>query len=143
LILAFEPRVRAGARLRRMLLGRPPFAVGAELCRPPSEMPTMEHTPEALIPDSPSRPVSTSGAELPVVARLVVEVRSDGTTTIARAGLSDDTTGTTVMEARGSTPLALALDLARHIVGLTKMGPRTARALLAARRSTRGDDHRG
>jgi hypothetical protein len=106
-------------------------------------MPTMEDTPEALTRDSMRRAVSASGAELPVVARLVVEVRSDGTTTIARAGLSDDKTGTTVMEARGSTPLALALDLARHIVGLTKMGPRTARALLVARRFTRGDDRPG
>jgi hypothetical protein len=105
-------------------------------------MPTMEDTPEVLSPESPSRAVSTSGAELPVVARLVVEIRSDGTTTIARAGLSDDTTGTTVLEARGSTPLALALDLARHIVGLTKLGPQAARALLAARRSTRADDRR-
>jgi uncharacterized protein (DUF362 family) len=99
----------------------------------------MKDTPEVLTHDPPNRAVSTSGAELPVVARLIVEIRSDGTTTIARAGLSDETSGTTVMEARGSTPLALALDLARHIVTLTKMGPRTARALLAVRRSIRAD----
>jgi hypothetical protein len=100
----------------------------------------MEDTPGRLTPLPPDPAISRSGAELPVVARLVVEIRSDGTTTIARAGLSDDTTGTTIMEAHGSTPLALALDLARHIVGLAKIGPRTARALLAARRSTRTGD---
>ena len=59
--------------------------------------------------------------EPPVVARLVVEIRSDGTTTIARAGLSDDLNRQgTVLEARGSTPLALALSLARHLVGLSR-----------------------
>jgi len=58
--------------------------------------------------------------ELPVVARLVVEIRSDGTTTIARAGLSDNLNRQgTVLEARGSTPLALALSLARHLFELT------------------------
>lgn len=67
--------------------------------------------------------------EPPVVARLVVEIRSDGTTTIARAGLSDELKGeSTVLEARGSTPVALALSLARHLIDLTRpLLPRAAR----------------
>lgn len=62
-----------------------------------------------------------SAGEPPVVVRLVVEIRSDGATTIARAGLGDDLNGRgTMLEARGSTPLALALSLARHLVALSR-----------------------
>ncbi len=67
----------------------------------------------------------------PVVARLVVEIRSNGTTTIARGGLTDvRAERTTVIEAHGSTPLALALSLSRHLFGLSSVAARAARALL-------------
>ncbi|MEP6652433.1 MAG: hypothetical protein ABJA82_03690 [Myxococcales bacterium] len=71
-------------------------------------------------------------AEPPIVARLVVEIRADGTTTIARAGLLDEAhQERTVFEARASTPLALAAKLARHLVQLSLDGPRAAaRSLL-------------
>jgi len=65
-----------------------------------------------------------------VVARLMVEIRSDGTATIARAGFSDDHNEATVFEARGSTPIALAMALARHLIQLSLQGPRAARSLL-------------
>jgi hypothetical protein len=55
--------------------------------------------------------------ELPVVARLVVEVRSDGTRTIARGAMEDVASGTrAAIEAAGSTPLELAMTLAKSIV---------------------------
>ncbi len=48
----------------------------------------------------------------PVVARLVVEIRSDGTRTIARAALEDTTTGETVrLESHGTSPAALAASM--------------------------------
>lgn len=76
--------------------------------------------------------------EPPVVARLVVEIRSDGTTTIARGGLTDVVSGqSTVIEARGSTPLSLAFDLCRSLVGLSTLGVRAARALLPRPNRTR------
>jgi len=57
--------------------------------------------------------------DLPVVARLVIEIRSDGTRTVARGALEqadlDERIG---IEARGGSPAALAADLLRAIVSL-------------------------
>ncbi|MFO7181396.1 MAG: hypothetical protein DIU78_022020 [Pseudomonadota bacterium] len=75
----------------------------------------------------------TAAAEPPVVARLVVEVRSDGTTTVARGAMEDAESGQRVLvEARGTTPLALALGLARSILAAPWLAgaSRAARALL-------------
>lgn len=70
-------------------------------------------------------------AEPPVVARLIVEVRSDGTRTIARGGLEAGGEAVT-LEAHGTTPAQLAASLARTIF--------TAPALLRQLgRSTNGD----
>ena len=53
--------------------------------------------------------------EPPVVARLVVEVRSDGTRTIARGALEAE--GQAVqLEARGGTPAQLARSLSRALI---------------------------
>jgi hypothetical protein len=55
--------------------------------------------------------------ELPVVARIMVEVRSDGRRTIARGAMEDAATGTKAsIEAIGSTPLELALALAKSML---------------------------
>lgn len=56
--------------------------------------------------------------ELPVVARLIVEVRSDGSRTIARGAMEDAASGMkAAIEATGSTPLELAVGLAKSILG--------------------------
>lgn len=68
--------------------------------------------------------------ELPVVARLVVEVRSDGSRTIARGGLEDATTGQRVtIDARGDSPAQLALALARSILKMPRLAARVAGAM--------------
>ena len=63
--------------------------------------------------------------ELPVVARLVIEIRSDGTRTVARGGLEQaplpgaldgGAPERVAIEARGGSPAALAADLLRAIV---------------------------
>lgn len=55
--------------------------------------------------------------ELPVVARLVVEIRSDGSRTIARGGLDDVTLGQKLaIDARGDTPLALVAQLSKSLL---------------------------
>jgi ribosomal protein S7 len=55
--------------------------------------------------------------ELPVVARLVVEVRSDGKRTVARGAMEDAATGMkAAIEAQGSSPLELALALAKSML---------------------------
>ncbi|HEY3452536.1 MAG TPA: hypothetical protein VGK67_39700 [Myxococcales bacterium] len=57
--------------------------------------------------------------ELPVVARLIVEIRSDGTQTIARGALEDSLQGVKVgIEAHGSTPVDLAVTLAKSMFKL-------------------------
>ena len=72
-------------------------------------------------------------AELPVVARLVVEVRSDGSRTVARGAMEDAASGTKVaIEASGSTPLELALTLARSIMSAPWFARPLARGALKA-----------
>ena len=74
--------------------------------------------------------------EPPVVARLVVEIRSDGSRTIARGAMEDLVTGQrTAVEARGDSPLQLALALGRALTQLPRLGARSAiRGLLGKRR---------
>jgi hypothetical protein len=75
--------------------------------------------------------------EPPVVARLVVEIRSDGRHTIARGGMEDAVTGQRVaVEAEGDSPLQLALALARSMMS-TPLLARKVRALLPGRRDRR------
>lgn len=74
--------------------------------------------------------------ELPVVARLVVEIRSDGSRTIARGAVEDAQRGERVaIEARGDSPLQLAIALARSLTQLPRLSARSAvRGLLGKRR---------
>ena len=72
--------------------------------------------------------------EPPIVARLVVEIRSDGSRTIARGALEDSTSGErTVLEAEGATPLALMLSLSRALTQVPSLARRAARRLLGPR----------
>ncbi len=50
--------------------------------------------------------------DLPVVARLVVEIRSDGTRTVARGAVEDLEGRRVAVQAQGATPWALAKQLA-------------------------------
>ena len=74
--------------------------------------------------------------EPPVVARLVVEIRSDGSRTIARGAIEDATSGQrTMIEARGDSPIQLAIALARSLTRLPTLGARAAvRGLLGRRK---------
>lgn len=74
--------------------------------------------------------------EPPVVARLIVEIRSDGSRTIARGAIEDTVSGQrTTVEARGDSPLQLALALARSLTQLPRLSARSAvRGLLGRRR---------
>ena len=74
--------------------------------------------------------------EPPVVARLVVEIRSDGSRTIARGAVEDTVSGQrTQIEAVGTSPFQLALALARSLTQLPRLTARSAvRGLLGRRR---------
>jgi hypothetical protein len=65
--------------------------------------------------------------QLPVVARLVVEIRSDGSRTIARGAAEDTASGQRVaIEARGESPMQLAMALARSLVKIPGLSARRA-----------------
>ncbi len=67
--------------------------------------------------------------ELPVVARMVVEIRSNGSRTVARGGLEDAERNEQVaIRAEGTTPLALAASLTRALA----RAPFLSQALVAA-----------
>lgn len=89
-----------------------------------------------LAPAAAVSDLQPAGDEPPVVARLVVEIRSDGSRTIARGALEDTVGGQrTTVEARGDSPLQLAVALARMITQLPRLGARSAvRGLLGRRR---------
>jgi hypothetical protein len=74
--------------------------------------------------------------EPPVVARFVIEIRSDGSRTIARGAMEDVASGQrTTLEARGDSPIQLAIALARSLTQLPRLGARSAiRGLLGKRR---------
>jgi hypothetical protein len=75
--------------------------------------------------------VESDADELPVVARLMVEIRSDGSRTIARGAMEDVLSGEKVaIEARGSTPMSLALGLAKSMMRGRAFARSAARALL-------------
>ena len=74
--------------------------------------------------------LKTNEPEPPVVARLVVEIRSDGSRTIARGVLEDASTNqTAAVHAEGTTPAQLARSLAATLFTLPISAARMARAL--------------
>lgn len=85
--------------------------------------------------ERPTRVELAREEDLPVVARLVVEIRSDGRRTVARGAMEDAATGQGVaVEARGDSPVKLAMSLARAMFSLPALGRGAARAFLRARR---------
>lgn len=74
--------------------------------------------------------------EPPVVARMIVEIRSDGSRTIARGAVEDVATGQrTTLEARGDSPIQLAIALARSLTQLPRLTARSAiRGLLGRKK---------
>lgn len=65
----------------------------------------------------------------PVVARLMVEIRSDGSRTVARGALGDEETGQRVaIEAKGSSPLEVAASLAKTVLRAPALARQQLRA---------------
>ncbi len=78
--------------------------------------------------------LETTGEDPPVVARLVVEIRSDGTRTIARGALKDEVSGEQVaLEAKGTTPMQLAAQLAKNLLTTPLAARKLAREMIRAR----------
>jgi hypothetical protein len=91
-------------------------------------MPDSSNDDKAVTP-SPRHDLPAVADELPIVARLVVEVRSDGSRTVARGAMEDAASGTrAAIEAAGSTPLELALTLAKSIMSAPWFARQLARS---------------
>jgi hypothetical protein len=72
--------------------------------------------------------------EPPVVARMIIEIRSDGTRTVARGALEDIVTGERVkIEASGGSPMQLAASLASNLLSTPFMIGRAAEAFVRGR----------
>jgi len=74
--------------------------------------------------------------EPPVVARMIVEIRGDGSRTIARGAIEDTNTGQrTTIEATGASPIQLAFALARSLTQLPGLSTRAVlKGLLGGRK---------
>ena len=74
---------------------------------------------------------SEEDSELPVVARMMVEIRSDGRRTVARGALQDEASGQKVtLEAQGETPAQLAAQLTKSLLTLPLTSMQLTRTLL-------------
>jgi hypothetical protein len=82
-------------------------------------------------------PAGELQGEPPVVARMMIEIRSDGSRTIARGAVEDVATGQrTAIEARGDSPIQLAIALARSLTQLPRLAVRSKlRGLLGRKKS--------
>jgi hypothetical protein len=70
----------------------------------------------------------------PVVARMVVEIRSDGRRTIARGAIEDRALGETVqVRIDGATPIALARELLSSLLKTPVFAKKAISQLLAGR----------
>ena len=82
--------------------------------------------------------VAEESDELPVVARMVVEIRSDGTRTIARGAVEDRLADERVaLEFRAGSPWELAKSLAKMLMDTPSFAKQAARAMLPAVRRRR------
>jgi hypothetical protein len=99
----------------------------------PAKVEVLAHEPARERPHGET--LAARPGEPPVVARLVIEIRSDGSHTIARGAMEDALSGQKVaVEASGTTPLALALSLAKSIVATPLLAKQAFRALVSRRR---------
>jgi len=86
--------------------------------------------PDKLHKARPAGPIEAK-REPPVVARLVVEIRSDGSHTVARGAAEDAVTGERVtVEAAGATPLGLVLSLLKSAFELPTLARTFAKGFL-------------
>lgn len=93
-----------------------------------------DERPAAIVEADPSD-LAEEPDEPPVVARMIVEIRSDGTRTIARGAMEDPVTGQRVaIKAHGTTPIALAASLAKSMLAAPMLARHAVRALLKGRR---------
>lgn len=96
-----------------------------------ARVPIRDEKPGGPLVGTPKAEVPANYEEPPVVARMIVEIRSDGTRTIARGALEDIVSGERVkIEASGGSPVQLAASLASNLLSTPFMIGRAAGALV-------------
>ena len=101
--------------------------------------PNAARTSEVTATTDPAGPL-VEDADLPVVARLIVEIRSDGSRTLARGALEDVATGERVaLEAKGGSPIQLAASLAGSLLTTPFALGRAATAAMRRRMGGSGE----
>lgn len=95
-------------------------------------MPPSDRPPRFQITREPT--AALADADLPpVVARMVVEIRSDGSRTVARGAIEDLQSGERVaLRADATTPLALASELARGLLRTPALARDAVKSMLPA-----------
>lgn len=85
--------------------------------------------------------VSNAEPELPpIVLRMVIEVRSDGTRTIARGAIEDQRAGERVqIKIDNFSPLVLGREITRALLSVPSIAKRAARTMLLPRGRRSGD----
>lgn len=100
----------------------PPEAAPSELLKPESGESSKRGDELAEQPGDP-----------PVVARMVIEIRSDGLRTIARGALEDRLNDDRVaIEARGETPIELAAKLTKTLLTMPLLARSMSKGLLVS-----------
>jgi hypothetical protein len=96
-----------------------------------ARVPIRDDKPGGPLAETQKAQVPANYEEPPVVARMIVEIRSDGTRTIARGALEDIVSGERVkIEASGGSPVQLAASLASNLLSTPFMIGRAAGALV-------------
>ncbi len=111
----------------------------------PTPFNVLSVTAEDPVDETPSTQLGPSQSlKPPVVARLVVEIRSDGSRTIARGALEDLDSGDVVtVEAHGRSPASLAWSLAKTVANapaLMRHRPNRELTQTASARQTESSD---
>jgi hypothetical protein len=98
-----------------------------------ARVPIRDEPPGPLVADDRGG-VPANYEEPPVVARMIIEIRSDGTRTIARGALEDIVSNERVkIEASGGSPMQLAASLASNLLSTPFMIGRAAERVIKNR----------
>ena len=121
-----EVKQRVEATAQRMADARVPIRDG--------DAPGGSERPGGPLAQQEAGQVPAAYDEPPVVARMIVEIRSDGTRTVARGALEDIVSGERVkIEAAGGSPMQLAASLASNLLSTPFMIGRATSALVRNR----------
>lgn len=123
--------------MRRPMIRKRVKSLGKELLKKLDEAARSAAAPAAsLVRQQQENTALNNVEELPVVARLIVEIRSDGTRTVARGAVEDIVSGERAqVRAEGGSPMQLAASLAKSMLSVPALAFQAARTVAEAKKS--------